>query len=116
VMTTDTPRGTHTPGPRETDTNNIVYAAADSRMIVDCSDMGSGELDSERRTANARLIAAAPDLLAELIALEWSPDQVDVEAGGYEAGCPSCDGSQREGHNTGCRLRAAIGAATRGQS
>lgn len=60
-----TPAGKATPGPWDTDGGraNVVYAA-DGTMVADVSSSGSGELDGDRRDANAKLIAASPCLLA----------------------------------------------------
>lgn len=56
----------HTPGPwdcENADTLPIVRATADGTFIADCNGRsGEGELDA----ANARLVAAAPELLDAL--------------------------------------------------
>jgi hypothetical protein len=54
----------HTPGPWTTDNNDFVnYGQKDDQYIVSCQ---NSHLSPERRRANARLIAAAPDLLEKL--------------------------------------------------
>lgn len=60
--------------------------------------------------ANTAIVAAAPDLLKELLAVEWG-GVGDLEEGGTEAACPSCGGGKSEGHHDGCALRAAIAKA-----
>lgn len=59
--------------------------------------------------ANARLMAAAPDMLSVLKAVEWNGPYV-----GYAAAvCPSCDAyrSDNKGHRKDCELAAAIAKA-----
>lgn len=56
------------------------------------------------READARLMAAADDLLRELKKLEWSTNGV-----GFGGTCPMCYGHPTlTGHNDGCSLHAAI--------
>src|SRR5690606_1988033 len=60
--------------------------------------------------ANARLSAAGPDLLDALEAVEWAAedeDRVPV--------CPWCDMDMPYGHDTWCKLAAALRKA-RGES
>jgi hypothetical protein len=67
----------HTPGPWSDDWNFIVVSRADGRenyiaQICESDEEGLFIEDSAERAANARLIAAAPDLLAALRALlDW---------------------------------------------
>jgi len=65
--------------------------------------------DDHRRelAANARLIAAAPQLLAALKAVEWegwAPREDDYC-------CPSCRNPKYTKHHPNCQLHAAIRAA-----
>lgn len=65
----------HTPGPWavESDTD-IVSDSGD--FVASCHEPGS-DVSTAREYANARLIAAAPDLLAALQAIMDDPDAVD---------------------------------------
>lgn len=71
---------------------------------------------------DARLIAAAPDLLAQLKQLEWSGRNLALEYRGmWWRCCPSCDApapDSRMGgagqHHEGCTLAAVIAKAERG--
>lgn len=66
-----------------------------------------GIITDEISGANARLIAAAPDLLAALHKLEWS-----AESPRYGRMCPACESLQSEGeHEPDCCLVAAIAKA-----
>lgn len=60
--------------------------------------------------ANARLIAAAPDLYEALAALEWS-DTKERDEGGVELACPCCWAVQDDGHKVDCKLAAALAKA-----
>lgn len=63
--------------------------------------------------ANAYVIAAAKDLLAEVEALEWC---IDIQGEGEAFGaCPACGAIDYRGHHDGCSLNAALLKA-RGQS
>lgn len=63
--------------------------------------------------ANGNVLAAAPDLLSVVEAIEWSAE-TDREEGGYEPACPMCGCAQFDGHQDDCPLQAAIKKA-RGQ-
>ena len=87
--------GKHTPGPWRAD-GNIVRIADGYRefqMVADCSMLVAGE-------ENARLIAAAPDLLAALRSAQIAL------AGAYGSGLTS------EVHPALAEVRAAIARAT----
>lgn len=61
------PNVTHTPGPWTYDDDGMIYAeqeAAGKFFSVKVCDPHADKLDIDEREANARLIAAAPDLLA----------------------------------------------------
>jgi hypothetical protein len=61
--------------------------------------------DSGREAANAHLIAAAPDLLAALEAVEWVPME-------YRESCPWCHADPGSGgHAPDCQRQAAIAKA-----
>ena len=62
---------------------------------------------------NARLIAAAPDLLDVLEFIQWSSKH--WEDGVNHACCPWCDEPVENGHLTDCRIAAAI-AKARGEA
>lgn len=68
--------------------------------------------DPARVLANGHLIAAAPQLLDSLLAVEWAgsddgqdfPDQIDC--------CPNCGAPEEGGrHFTNCELRDSLDAA-----
>lgn len=63
--------------------------------------------------ANARLIAAAPDLLAALEAVEWIA--VPAGYGSFDLECPWCDMRKSSGHTDDCQRQTAI-AKARGES
>lgn len=68
----------------------------------------STAVGQERANARARLASAAPDLLRELRAVEWTR-----HPGGYDR-CPTCtacfaeEESDTRAHREGCTLDAAI--------
>lgn len=80
----------HTPGP-------WAYGALSGDVFVPQTSERAGEQiafvtahDSAKRAANARLIAAAPDLLGQLQdALEFIEDQEDVVDGSYGVPAPN---------------------------
>lgn len=63
--------------------------------------------------ANARLWAAAPDLLAALEEIEYG--QIDISRRGLEKSCPSCQNSDGYGHGDDCLIGKAL-AKARGES
>ena len=101
----------HTPGPWRTDpeVDDQSVIGPDGFMLADCAifSLQDGAPSSERCTANARLIAAAPDLLAELVAhhdCEWMVPHEDL---------PSHKGGQFPDECSGC---AAIAKARGGRA
>lgn len=80
----------HTPGPWETDPEfeHQTVLGPDGFVVADCAIFGFGEIAEARHEdvcrANARLVAAAPDLLAALTALDQvldlDPDEESVAA------------------------------------
>lgn len=94
----------HTPGPWATEGNGRYYASvrAPSRMVADMRIIG-GAVDAEN-TANARLIAAAPDLLE---ALETMVDLQGKAASGF----PLSENELREWAVANYTARAAIAKA-----
>lgn len=82
-----TTQQTHTPGPWTTNKKcpTMVEAVADGQgvnLIVDCNDPDGFRTRGEDM-ANARLIAAAPDLLAALEEIAaWEPSRGPDEPGG----------------------------------
>ena len=90
----------HTPGPWR-------YVCDDNAWCVLGEDGTIAEIwhGSDLSTeADARLIAAAPQLLAALKAVEWIDDTVCVW-------CEICEGNPEIGHEPDCQLAAAIRAA-----
>ena len=63
----------------------------------------------ETANANARLIAASPDLLAALEAVEWI--LVPGGWGSAEFECPWCERCKASGHAPDCPRQAAIAKA-----
>jgi hypothetical protein len=72
---------------------------ADKASVVHCTPFLSSHAEAE---ANARLIAAAPDMLRALRAVEFV---------GPRFKCGECGGQPSTGHTTGCRVAAAIAKA-----
>lgn len=77
-------------------------------LLVDTGDGEEGSLTFAEDIANARLIAAAPELLAELRRLSM------VSSGGF-TGCVVCNYVTEAGHREGCSLNSAILKATGGR-
>lgn len=119
----------HTPGPWEVKNLTDVFttlgaqtrkgikaADNDGWLIADCANGITFDVEGQERTivpreqaANARLIAAAPDMLAALEEVEWEND-------GYcNMYCPCCDNYQTHGHKEECKLGNALKKA-RGNS
>ncbi len=77
----------HTPGPwRLSSTSPEVVLAG--RDIVVADTLQSGGTQLSECAANARLIAAAPDLLAALLSMRC--EGCGISVGGRDSGCPSC--------------------------
>ncbi|EHJ49557.1 hypothetical protein DFW101_3561 [Solidesulfovibrio carbinoliphilus subsp. oakridgensis] len=63
------------------------------------------------KQANARMMAAAPDLLAALEAVEWQGSMFkDLEGKPYTT-CPACRRAKVEGHAPGCLIGNALAKA-----
>lgn len=62
----------HTPGPWAANPDGLIHAGKNRLHIAQAATIGMGHAAA----ANARLMAAAPDLLAALQALEWAVDGV----------------------------------------
>ena len=95
----------HTPGPWAISKpiGGNVYIEKGNRLI--------GHIYRDNREANARLIAAAPDLLAALVAIDWDDSECDdPKACAIE---PFADGVWQ---CTSCLVRAAIAKATGGDA
>ena len=94
-------------------TENRNEATGDHIYYVDAENWGiaaifcwgrDGEYDAIHE-ANARLIAAAPEMYEALAAMEWS------KYIGVDEFCPCCGGSRAGGHINDCLLAAALAAA-----
>jgi hypothetical protein len=83
-------KGKHTAGPWVTDpeVEHEAVLGADGKMVADCAIFGPG-LSQKRNIANARLIAAAPELLE---ALRWAVNMAE------EAVCCRRDSDDPEDH------------------
>jgi hypothetical protein len=68
--------------------------------------------NSEMMYANARLIAAAPDLLNTLERLQWAGLQKWPSDGMYHHVCPECERSPGEGHKEDCPIGIVMKNAT----
>ena len=103
--------GEHTPGPW-----SIGYGDADFLVIeagideeVACIEMEDhGACPTAEQSANALLIAAAPDLLAVLESLEWVRLSLDGEHVDY---CPWCGDNADDGHSDTCPRQLALAQA-----
>jgi hypothetical protein len=102
----------HTPGPWVVHADGVLVLGAGPKRqaIVDCETSASPNLPQAERKANARLIAAAPELLAALKSLEADMDR----AGGDACGMPECPwckaGPSGDEHRGDCELLAARAA------
>lgn len=114
-MATATERVTHTPGPWKiidlpnADSIGVVPvkrpAGVKSRNVDDIASVSKSSEHYDARS-NARLIAAAPDLLAALKLAEWG-----AESPRYVPSCPCCESFRSEGHEADCVLAGAIAKA-----
>lgn len=115
----------HTPGPWEV----VHHGAGDLSGVTIRRAITSGEYvaevhankgdDAREVSANIRLIAASPQLLDSLSAMEWAGSGED-EVGDYTDECPNCGASAADAeapavfdglHFVGCELRDALDAA-----
>jgi hypothetical protein len=100
---------THTPGPwkvksRDATSHRVIGGGGTIATIITTS-----KHPPEVKLANARLIAAAPQLLEALQALEW----LDIQR--YTAVfCPRCFQTKKEGHVSDCQTKQALAAAKGG--
>jgi hypothetical protein len=92
---------THTPGPWEA--TETVVKAKHGGVVARTEYAGNADGGSER--ANARLIAAAPDMLAVLEAVQWGEQD-----GSGVSWCPHCHHIYG-GHTPPCIVRVAIAQA-----
>ena len=101
---------THTPGPRRVDPNyDADIQTADGRLeiaMVDISDIADNVAPEAEAAANARLIAAAPELLEALAALLAHLEQDEQDAVMGIFGAPT--------YGAIAAARAAIAKATGG--
>ena len=65
---------THTPAPWWRDDDGFIASGSDKTYITVASPNCSEDIDIDEREANARLIAAAPEMLAALIAIKTQAD------------------------------------------
>ena len=91
----------HTPGPWEWDYNETVIA--DEGLVIAKIDPNRALL-LKYTLANAALIAAAPDLLALVEAVEWDWDDI----------CLWCGNEKRYGHADDCPRQCALARARGG--
>jgi len=109
----------YTPGPWHVDGTpgyEALEVVARGRRVARAL-YGHGSEDNEA-DANARLIAAAPDLLAALEAVEWArtcetathPVTGEI-AYIYPTICPWCKARMQMGHYDDCQRQAAIAKA-----
>ncbi len=88
----------HTPGPWKVSGKNppMIYARAGLDIVAQCD--SAGEMTRDQEAANARLIAAAPDLLAALLALlsdKYLADPINADRmAGAKAAIAKAAGSQ----------------------
>jgi predicted NBD/HSP70 family sugar kinase len=126
-----TQEAAHTPGPWLTDRNNVhagriatIFGCRNDDWIEVWTDTWCFEgalLDQNRQEANARLIAAAPELLRALRAIKKIFDKDVTFIGGgpqsrVEVPFESHDQSWNHWHEARNLIRAAIAKATGAQS
>jgi hypothetical protein len=113
----------HTPGPwivkqdvyRSGDIDvfarKVQYVGTHVAHVCVRKEPDDGDLPREQALANARLIAAAPDMLALLRDLEWS--RLNDGRGVTQVQCPACFALQSRGtgHNPYCGLVAVLAKA-----
>jgi len=91
----------HTPGPWNV--TGLYVREQDGGLVASINDLWHGQKTPKaEKNANARLIAAAPDLLAALEELLWSASRTSLETDGDYS-------------NAFTAARAAIDKATKGQ-
>lgn len=106
----------HTPGPWQAYRSSVpgpqegMWQVAGEDCIADLwrleeSTHDAYELSEDEAEENAHLIAAAPELLKELKAAEWTPAHNDAKR------CPSCRQRDIDGHKSTCTLAAALAKA-----
>lgn len=104
----------HTPGPWEWFNRDRLAAVNTAGRVLEFREDPEGwkagwiACSDEDRA----LIAAAPDLLALVLAVEWVPDPGDMGDPDY---CPWCYGA-KPNHSIACPRQAAIAKAKPGQS
>lgn len=100
----DFPNGKHTPGPWNVYKNEYVSAPRVKHVSPTIADCTSRLIPILERLANARLIAAAPELLAACNQL------VDTFFGWVAGRCPYCDAGTPNDHDRACPIGMAIAA------
>lgn len=103
----------HTPGPW--DLCEAHPCSHGARVLAGCRIIatvvgGIGRRATKSGRANARLIAAAPDLLEALRAVEWSGESHDEDGDPVDA-CPWCGSVVGDAHDAKCKVAAAIAKA-----
>lgn len=91
----------HTPGPWAVNDETWVVCSGDY-FIADCE--VSHFMAQNEREANARLIAAAPEMMAVLKSVEWVPSDDGLE-------CPLCWCKKGSGHQDDCPLSSVLAKA-----
>ncbi|HLS33502.1 MAG TPA: hypothetical protein VK039_07925 [Brevibacterium sp.] len=128
-------RARHTPGPWAVEwpeedgslamIEGPIVRGAEGQLVAEVLSIGLDESPGHydvHADADARLIAAAPEMLEALTDLEWS-GTTDLPGGGTGACCPECEGIAPDvrlpiwahdcyGHVADCRILAVIARAT----